>query len=203
MVEMNYTQISGVVMLIIAITGGSVYLTSTGENTGCKSGWKLITDGERIGQYVCESSTPDRFNWCYELRNSSSTVNYWCVIGVVNMTDPEDLVVPENNDPYPIVTDDIVSLDVFKNISNINVVCDEEVAYNCVYTINYEGNDYSYAISTKELNGMTSQELMIRLESYFDDAIMAKRNEDSYKVVLSNKDMPIQVVNEINNLKVE
>lgn len=78
MVELSYKQIGTFLMLVLALsTGTTIYLSDSGRNRTCSTGWDLITDGEYEGMYDCESRPGKRYH-CYGIRDSANTPAYWC-----------------------------------------------------------------------------------------------------------------------------
>lgn len=153
-------------MLLISLSiGGTIYLTKTGQDSACKVGWVLVTEGEREGQYVCTSSTPDRYQWCYALRDTA-TKGYWCEIGIINQTDPEDMKTPIIIDDVIVEVQPIISSlkqDKVLNVNTITKSCDAE---RCVYTTDYNGVLIDYSMSVAEAN--QGEKNTQRLLDYFD-----------------------------------
>lgn len=80
--EINYKTLSGIILAVIIMSGGTVYLLEdAGTKTGCRNGWEYVSSGENEGHFKCVTQAGERFEWCYEVYNSSNTENYWCKRG--------------------------------------------------------------------------------------------------------------------------
>ena len=82
--QKEYAVISGIIILVISLSSGATYyLEEVGSKTGCRAGWGYVSEGEFEGQYKCVTKSGSRFEWCFEVYNSSNTENYWCKKGNV------------------------------------------------------------------------------------------------------------------------
>ena len=67
MVELNYKQISGIVLLVITLAVGTThYVEETGEYTNCRGQWVL----EDNGNYTCAKTGVTKV--CYEIESRGS-----------------------------------------------------------------------------------------------------------------------------------
>lgn len=185
-------------MALILTSAGTYYLVSTEQSTSCKDGWQYIDKGEREGQYICTSSTPDRYRWCYAIKDSANTIGYWCEIGIVNMTDPVDLKVQDVVDnEYQV--EESITLDFktefkeeLENINNLVVDCSEITS--CTYTSEYKGIIMSYSLGPEEINDDTPA----RILSYFEE----KYNSLQPKETVINEIKAEEVIIKINTEKI-
>lgn len=184
MTEINYTTIGAVLMAVILTASGTIYLTKTGQDSACKAGWQLVTEGEREGQYVCTSSTPDRYQWCYAIRNSSNTLNYWCEIGIVDHTDPEDMNVSQPVDDGGSFEEKYaIQLSRLESLDKENIDGNDFITYNVVYS----GFNISYSLGKYEVDSMTEEEVLTRLLNYFESVLQYNTKEPLITVLNDTK----------------
>jgi hypothetical protein len=84
MVELNKISIAGIITLLITLSSGVTwYIQDAGTKTSCKTGFQYVNEGMYEGYYVCKTASGDRYEMCYEVRDSANTQNYWCQKGKV------------------------------------------------------------------------------------------------------------------------
>ena len=77
MPELSYKTLSGFVLLVIALAGGSVYyLEKTNDYASCQGTWNLL----ETGQYECSKN--GNLQWCYNIEYRGSGW-YRCYIGKI------------------------------------------------------------------------------------------------------------------------
>ena len=78
MVELNYQQISGLLLLVITLSAGStgILLEETTNFVNCRGEWIL----ENTGQYNC--SKDGNLEWCYKIEPRGSGWNR-CILGKI------------------------------------------------------------------------------------------------------------------------
>jgi len=75
MTELSYKQISGIILLVITLSAGSIIvLEKTGDYVNCRGDWILQEDGK----YFCEDRNITEY--CYEIEYRGSGW-YRCWIG--------------------------------------------------------------------------------------------------------------------------
>jgi hypothetical protein len=80
MVEITKSNLGGLVLLAILLsTGTTLYVQDAGSKTSCSTGWNIVESGVNEGQYYCSIS--NKYQLCFDIKNSSSTKDYWCEKG--------------------------------------------------------------------------------------------------------------------------
>jgi len=79
-------------LLIILSSGITYYVQDSGTKTSCLKGWEYVNEGSYEGYYRCLTATSVRYEMCFEVYNSSNTVNYWCKKGVLVKTEEKKIV---------------------------------------------------------------------------------------------------------------
>jgi hypothetical protein len=88
---MEYKTIAGILTLLIIISAGTLYIEDRGEKTGCRAGWEYVEQGEYEGQWVCKTQSSARYETCFNIKNSSNTLNYWCEKGLLVRVENDNL----------------------------------------------------------------------------------------------------------------
>lgn len=80
MTDLTYTQLGGILVAIIVLTGaGTVYVQESTGYKSCSTGWVLQDNG----QFVCESRDLDP-QWCYKFsKPNPEGISSRCYLGVV------------------------------------------------------------------------------------------------------------------------
>ena len=83
MVELNYKLISGILFLVLVVSGTTFYIQDTGEKTGCRASWQFVSVGDNAGDYGCTTGSGTRYQTCFDVYDSANTQNYWCKKGIL------------------------------------------------------------------------------------------------------------------------
>ena len=71
---METKQVGGLLLAVIMLaSGGTLYLQDAGSKSSCSTGWTYKADG----LWSCGART----SYCYDVTNSSTNKNYWCIVG--------------------------------------------------------------------------------------------------------------------------
>ncbi len=89
MKKQEYKVLSGILTLILVLTGATLYIQDSGTKTSCRVGFEYIDSGEWEGYYKCETKSSTRYEICFEVYNSANTENYWCKKGTIVKVEKE------------------------------------------------------------------------------------------------------------------
>ena len=88
MVMTSSEIVTSAIIGLIMISGIAYTLVDKGVDRTCSTGWELVTEGIYIGQYGCDAR-PTVHYYCYNVRSSSKTLNYWCDEGELKIVPKE------------------------------------------------------------------------------------------------------------------
>ena len=129
MAEGNYKLISGILFLLLVVSGTTYYISDTGTKTGCRAGWQYESEGENSGEYGCTTASGTRYQTCFNVYDSANTNNYWCKIGVKVPYEPDIVLLEERAAfrDFPELIGEVNITRISRRLNDENIVIEWEI----------------------------------------------------------------------------